>query len=336
MNYLFLDTLKSFIHYWANNYAEQMEKNNQSSVTEFVFLAFANISRWNVLLFMAFLVSYLIVLVENVALLIIIGFDHRLHTPMYFFLWNMSFIETCYTFVIIPRFMISLLTKNNAISLTGCATQMFFYIGLGDAEVFLVVVMAYDRYVAVSNPLRYKTIMSEVVCLKFLVAILVVSFLLSLQQVILVFHLPYCGSNEIDHFFCDVAQILILAAPCVDMFYVYWIVFNIYGFISFSVPIVLILISYIYIIVAILKIRNAEGRRKAFSSCSSHLTVVVLTYSCLIFIYLRPKSTYRWDKNKVFFVIYTFTSAVLNPLIYTLRNKAVKSAFRKAIFRRTA
>ncbi|XP_029473173.1 olfactory receptor 10K1-like [Rhinatrema bivittatum] len=304
---------------------------NQTSVTEFVFLTFANIPEYHVLLFVVFLLVYLILLAENISLMIVIKVDACLHTPMYFFLFNLTLLETCYTLVIIPQMLVHLLSKKKTISFAGCATQMFFFVGLGNAEIFLVLAMAYDRLVAVCNPLRYNTIMSKKRCITLMCAVLVAGLLLSVEETVLVFHLPFCGSNEINHFFCDVGQVVILTSACIDFFFLYEIVFLVSALLLFTIPFVLVLISYMYIISAILKIKSADGRHKAFSSCSSHLTLVILQYSCLSFMYLRPKSTFYLDKDRLFVVIYTMGTPILIPIIYSLRNKIVKDAFKKII-----
>ncbi|KYO39881.1 hypothetical protein Y1Q_0006745 [Alligator mississippiensis] len=257
--------------------------------------------------------------------------DPSLHTPMYFFLRNLSAIEICYTLVIIPKMLVNFLAKSHKITLTGCATHMYFFIALGTSECFLLAVMAYDRYVAICNPLRYTLIMSRPLCLELLVVVCACGFLLSLGLAVLIFRLPFCHSHEINHFFCDIPPVLELA--CSDTHADEILVF-VSCLLALLVPFLLILASYMLVVASVLCIRSAQGCRKAFSTCAAHLVVAVLHYGCAIFIYIRPKASYALEQDKVVSLIYTNVTPMLYPVIYSLRNREVKGAVLKVLGRK--
>ncbi|XP_014932900.2 olfactory receptor 10Q1 [Lynx canadensis] len=307
---------------------------NQSGPTEFVFRAFTTVPELQALLFLLFLLLYLMILCGNAAIVWAVRTHSSLHTPMYFFLCNLSFLEICYTSVVVPLMLANLWGARKPIPLAGCGAQMFFFVALGSADCFLLAIMAYDRYVAICHPLRYTLIMTQKLCVRMVLCALGLALLLSLQLACLIFTLPFCGHRrEINHFLCDVPPVLRLA--CADI-RVHQAVLYVVGILVLTVPFLLICVSYVFIASAILRIRSAEGRRRAFSTCSSHLTVVLLQYGCCSLVYLRPRSSTSEDEDRQIALVYTFVTPLLNPLIYTLRNKDVKGALRNAIASKAA
>ncbi|XP_076774469.1 olfactory receptor 10W1-like isoform X1 [Arvicanthis niloticus] len=254
--------------------------------------------------------------------------DTCLQTPMYFFLRNLSAIEICYILVIVPNMLANFLSRNQRMPLLGCALQMHLFIALGGAECFLLAAMAYDRFVAICNPLRYTLIITRALCLQMLALACISGFTLSLTLTTLIFLLPFCHSHVINHFFCDIPAVLFLA--CSDTQANEIAVFLVCMLILL-IPFLLILFSYGFIIAAILRIHSAEGRSKAFSTCAGHLLVSVMHYGCAIFIYIRPKSCYTPEQDKIVSLIYTNITPMLYPMIYSLRNKEVKGALRRLL-----
>ncbi|XP_063297740.1 olfactory receptor 10V1-like [Pelobates fuscus] len=250
---------------------------------------------------------------------------------MYFFISFLSVLDICYTSTVVPQTLVNLMNTRHSISFPRCIAQMFCIVAFGAAQIILITVMAYDRYVAINNPLRYKAVMSWAICKMFLAITLIVSCAMALLMVLSVFTLPFCDELEIDHFFCEVGQVLRLTCPSTQVHELVEIVIFaiVLGF--FSTNFLLVITSYVYIISAILKISTSVGRHKAFSTCSSHINVVTIEYACLGFLYLRPKTAYSIDKDRVFVVIFTFGTPILNPLIYSVRNAAVKTGFKKLI-----
>ncbi|XP_012499314.1 PREDICTED: olfactory receptor 5A1 [Propithecus coquereli] len=296
---------------------------NSSSVTMFILLGFTDHPELQALLFVTFLGIYLVTLAWNLALVFLIQSDIHLHTPMYFFLSNLSFIDICYSSAVAPKMLTDSFQKQKTISFMGCATQFFFFVGLGLTECFLLTAMAYDRHAAISSPLRYTTIMSQGLCTRMVVGAYIGGFLSSLIQASSVFQLHFCGPNVINHFFCDLPPVLALS--CSDTFLsqvVNFLVVVAVGGTSFLI----LLVSYGYIVSAVLKIRSAEGRWKAFNTCASHLLVVTLLFGTALFMYLRPSSSYSPGRDKVVSVFYALVIPMLNPLIYSLRNKEIKNA----------
>ncbi|XP_012884460.1 PREDICTED: olfactory receptor 5A1 [Dipodomys ordii] len=301
---------------------------NSSSVTVFIFLGFADHPELQAGLFVTFLGIYLVTLAWNVALIFLIRGDTRLHTPMYFFLSNLAFIDICYSSCVAPKMLIDFFQERKAISFLGCAAQFFFFVGMGLTECILLTAMAYDRYAAISSPLLYTAIMSQDVCVRMVAGAYVCGFLSSLIQAISIFRLHFCGPNVINHFFCDLPPVLALS--CSNTFFsqvVNFLVVVIVGGTSFLI----LLISYSYIVSAVLKIHSVEGRWKAFSTCASHLMVVTLLFGTALFMYLRPSSSYSFSRDKVVSVFYSLVIPMLNPLIYSLRNKEIKEALWKAM-----
>ncbi|XP_069058136.1 olfactory receptor 5V1-like [Pleurodeles waltl] len=298
---------------------------NNTSVEEFILLGFSSLPELKITLFVLFLSLYLSMLIGNILIVTITWTDPRLNTPMYYFLRHLSFLEICYTSVTIPKMLRNFLTKGNTIHYAGCAAQLYFFIALGSIECTLLAVMAYDRFVAICNPLGYPIIMSRWVCHSLVSSSWLSGFLNSMVHTVLTFRLPFCSSNEVKQFFCDIPPLLNLA--CADTHtneMVLFVVGGLYGFGSF----LLTLISYIQIISAILKIRTKEGQRKAFSTCTSHLIVVSLFYGTSFFMYLRPTSSYSLYQEKLIPVFYAVVTPTLNPIIYSLRNKEIKGALR--------
>ncbi|KAG9464340.1 hypothetical protein GDO78_020101, partial [Eleutherodactylus coqui] len=307
-----------------------MESFNQTiKVTEFIFLAFTKSSRFPVLFAIIFLLLYLLIICVNIFMILVIQCDSRLHTPMYFFVFNLSCLDIVYTTTIIPQTLCNLLASRASILFLNCAAQTFWVVSFGAVQIFIVTSMAYDRYVAISNPLRYKTIMSWAACTMLLVIVWVLAFTVAIVVVYCVFTIPFCRTPKIDHFYCDVGQILLLTCTNVPGHRLAEVTTYLLGLGLCTIPFLLLITSYMYIISAILKIRTTEGRRKAFSTCSSHLTVVVVEYGCLGFIYFRPNTDYDMDKDRVFVMTFVYLSPILNPVIYSIRNKAVKEGFKK-------
>nr|XP_025037387.1 LOW QUALITY PROTEIN: olfactory receptor 1020-like [Pelodiscus sinensis] len=272
-----------------------MAGGNQTTVSEFILLGFTGDLTTQVALFVVFLGIYLITLVGNLGMIALIHLDSRLHTPMYFFLGNLSFSDLCYSTVVVPKTLANFLAEKKAISFIGCATQFYFYAVFATVECLLLAAMAYDRYAAICNPLLYPVVMSQKVCIWLVVASYLVGCTNGLIHTNTTFRLPFCASNVIDHFFCDVP--LILKLSCSDTLVnqvLLFVISSLIGLFSFLT----IFVSYVYILVNILRIHTAEGRHKAFSTCASHLMAVTLFYTTILFIYLRPSSSYSKGKTK--------------------------------------
>ncbi|XP_029435460.1 olfactory receptor 1020-like [Rhinatrema bivittatum] len=261
-------------------------------------------------------------------MILVIRLEPRLHTAMYFFLSSLSFVDICYSSVIAPKMLSDFLDESPTISFSGCATQLYFFVALGTTECFLLAVMAYDRYAAIYNPLLYSTTMSRRLCLQLVVVSFIGGFLHSSIYVTATFHLPSCKTNEIGHFFCDILPFLKLS--CVTSKIIEILLFVFTASISLSC-LLIILASYFCILSTILKISSGGGRQKALSTCASHITVVILFYGTISFMYLRPSTSYSVEQDKVVSLIYTSITPMLNPLIYSVRNKEVKAALRKML-----
>ncbi|XP_059575091.1 olfactory receptor 8S1-like [Alligator mississippiensis] len=296
---------------------------NQTTVTEFILLGLSSDPQLQMFLFFVFLVIYTITLVGNAVILLVIRADSHLHTPMYFFLSHLSFADICYSSAIVPKLLMNLLAAHKTISVNVCFTQLFFTILSGTCEVFILSVMAYDRYAAICNPLHYVGIMNKRVCRQLVAFSWTVSLMDSLVNTIPVLKLHFCGPNEIGHFSCELPPLLALS--CSQTFN------NTIALLSSAVVVgfgnfLLVLVSYIQIISTILRIHSAESRHKAFSTCSSHLTVVVLLYATGLFQYLKPSSISSVILDQVFSIQYSIVTPMLNPIIYSLKNKEVKTA----------
>ncbi|KAM9147515.1 olfactory receptor 8U3-like [Pangshura tecta] len=305
-----------------------MEKGNHSEVTEFILSGLTDRPDLQVPLFGVFLLIYGITLVGNGGMILLIRIDPRLHTPMYFFLSSLSFCDLCLSSIISPKMLLNFLAERKSISYTACAVQMNLCIIFADVVCLLLAVMAYDRYVAICNPLLYTVTMSRQLCKQLVVGAYAVGVVDSVIHTCFTFRLSFCSSNIINHFFCDIPPLLALSCSDTRINEIVLFAFTCCITVISFVP---VLLSYVYIISTILQIRSAEGRHKAFSTCSFHLTAVVLFYGIQLFMYLRPPSSYSMDTDKVASVFYTVVIPMLNPLIYSLRNKEVKDALRRAM-----
>ncbi|XP_032998763.1 olfactory receptor 5AR1-like [Lacerta agilis] len=303
-----------------------MVNKNSTTVTEFILQGISNDPGMKVLFFVVFLIIYLVNVVGNVGMIILISLDSHLHNPMYFFLWHLSFCDICYSSAIAPRMLSDLISESWTISFPECTAQLYFFAAFLDAECYILAVMAYDRYVAICNPLLYSTAMSKSLCIRLLLGSYIAGTTNAIIHTTATFSLQFCSSNLINHFFCDVPPLL--AITCSDTHINEILLFVFAGFLGMS-SLSIILLSYIFILAAVL--RMPSGRLKAFSTCGSHFTGVTLFYGTLIFMYLRPTSVYALDQDKWASVFYTVVIPMLNPLIYSLRNKDVKEAFRKLI-----
>ncbi|XP_037757407.1 olfactory receptor 1019-like [Chelonia mydas] len=301
---------------------------NHSEVTEFILSGLTDRLELQVPLFGVFLLIYGVTLVGNGGMILLITIDPRLHTPMYFFLRNLSFCDLFVSLIISPKMLLNFLAQRKSISYMACAVQMCLSILLADVECLLLAVMAYDRYVAICNPLLYTVTMSRQLCKQLVAGVYAVGVVDSMIHTCCTFQLSFCSSNIINHFFCDILPLLALS--CSDTRINEIVMFALTSCITGS-SFMTVLLSYVYIIFAILQIRSAEGQRKAFSTCTFHLTSVVLFFGTLLFMYLRPTSSYAMDIDKVASVFYTLVIPMLNPLIYSLRNKEVNDALRKAM-----
>ncbi|XP_058382914.1 olfactory receptor 4X2-like [Diceros bicornis minor] len=295
---------------------------NTRNVTEFIFLGLSPNQDVQKVCFVIFLLLYTAIVLGNLLIVLTAMTSRSLGSPLYFFLSYLSFVEICYSSTSAPKLISDLLAEKKAISLWGCMTQIFFIHFFGGTEMFLLTVMAYDRYMAICRPLNYTTIMNQQVCAVLVGTAWVGGFVHSFAQVLLIFHLPFCGPNVIDHYFCDLLPLLKLA--CSDTFLLGLLIVANGGTLS-VISFVVLLASYVVILLH-LRTRSSEGRRKAFSTCGSHITVVVLFFGPCIFIYLRPSTTLAVDKMVA--VFYTVITPLLNPVIYSLRNAEVKKAMK--------
>ncbi|XP_029810919.1 olfactory receptor-like protein OLF3 [Suricata suricatta] len=307
-----------------------METDNQTWVREFILLGLS--SHWctQVFLFVLFLVMYLVTVLGNFLIVLLIRLDSRLHTPMYFFLTNLSLVDVSYATSIIPQMLVHLLAEHKGIPFVSCAAQLFFSLGLGGIEFALLAVMAYDRYVAVCDPLRYSVIMHGGLCAKLATTSWVSGSVNSLIHTAITFQLPMCTNKYIDHISCEILAVVRLA--CVDTSS-NEIIIMVSSIVLLMTPFCLVLLSYIQIISTILKIQSTEGRKKAFHTCASHLTVVVLCYGMAIFTYIQPRFSPSVLQEKLISLFYAVLTPMLNPMIYSVRNKEVKGSWQKLLRR---
>ncbi|XP_014383249.1 olfactory receptor 10A7-like [Alligator sinensis] len=304
---------------------------NQTVVTEFILLGFSSLLQLQLLIFLVLLVMYIISLMGNILIIFITIVDPALSSPMYFFLRNLSFLDICFTTVVVPKLLANLLSKNKSISFSGCKVQMFFFFFFGTVECFLLAAMAYDRYVAIHNPLRYTLVMNRRMCTQIILASWISGIPVGTMQTSWLFSFPFCGPSEVHHFFCDGPPVLELVCADTYLFEMYSLTATIIIILS---PFVLILASYTCIIYTVMKMKSAEGRHKAFSTCSSHLIVVTLMYGTGSLTYIRPKSSYSPDTKRFLSLSYTVITPMLNPLIYSLRNNEVKGTLRRILDRK--
>ncbi|XP_033024578.1 olfactory receptor 5B21-like [Lacerta agilis] len=307
---------------------ENFGRGNGTEITTFTLLGFGNDPNLQIPFFMVFVIIYTVTVVGNIIIITLVISDHHLHTPMYYFLGNLSCLETCYTSTVLPRMLASFLTGDRTISVGGCFTQFFWFGTLAIAECYLLAAMSYDRYLAICKPLHYATLMDGKLCFllsagSWLCGITVMTIVVSLMS-----ELNFCGPSEVDHFFCELAPVINLSCSDTTMVALVGLIVSVID----AIPSCLLtLMSYVCIIATILRIPSSTGRKKAFSTCSSHLIVVSIFYGSLIFVYVLPKKEALREVDKIFSVFYTVLTPLINPLIYSLRNKEVKEALRRVI-----
>ncbi|XP_045710724.1 olfactory receptor 5B3-like [Phyllostomus hastatus] len=301
---------------------------NNTEVAEFILLGLNNAPELQVPLFIMFTLIYLISVVGNLGIVILILMDSCLHTPMYFFLSNLSLVDLCYSSTVTPTVMTGFLLGHKVISYNACAAQMFFFGAFATTENYLLASMAYDRYVAVCKPLHYTTTMTTGVCVRLAIGSYIYGFLNASVQIRDTFSLSFCESNVVHHFFCDVPAVMALS--CSDR-HISELILIVLASFNIVFALLVILISYLFIFVTILKMHSAEGYQKALSTCASHLTTVSIFYGTIIFMYLQPSSSHSMDTDKIASVFYTMVIPMVNPLVYSLRNKEVKNAFKKVV-----
>uniref|UniRef100_A0A8C5ZSV3 Olfactory receptor n=1 Tax=Marmota marmota marmota TaxID=9994 RepID=A0A8C5ZSV3_MARMA len=316
------------VHLSSDMDVYKIQWKNVTEVTMFVLMGFTDDFNLQVFLFLLFLGIYLFTLIGNLGLVVLVIEDSRLHNPMYYFLSVLSFLDACYSTVVTPKMLVNFLKKS--ISLFGCETQMFLFVTFGTTECFLLAAMAYDRYVAIYNPLLYSVSMSPRVYVPLIIASYVGGISHATIHTVATFSLSFCGSNEIRHVFCDIPPLL--AISCSDTHTNQLLLFYFVGSIEI-VTILIVLVSYGFILLAILKMHSAEGRRKMFSTCGSHLTGVSIYHGTILFMYVRPSSSYALDHDMIVSTFYTIVIPMLNPIIYSLRNKDVKEAMKKLLER---
>ncbi|XP_062992784.1 olfactory receptor 6M1-like [Elgaria multicarinata webbii] len=299
-------------------------------VTEVVLLGFSNLHQLQKPLFFLFLVIYILTLIGNALVILMIQIDHRLHTPMYYFLKNLSWMEIIITTTVTPKMLTLLISNKNTISFFACILQSYIYFIAGSAEVLLLAAMSIDRYMAICNPLRYTAIMSTQVCQVMVLSCWLGSFFAITASMLLQVSLPVCGSNVIDHFFCDSGPMLEMI--CADTHFLQALDFAVSCFTLLS-SVSATTVSYIYIIITVMKMPSAKGRRKTFGTCTSHITVASLYYGSSIFIYIKPAGSSSMEFNKVATVFNTVVTPLLNPIIYNFRNKTVKEVLRDTLAR---
>nr|XP_033799926.1 olfactory receptor 1019-like [Geotrypetes seraphini] len=305
-----------------------MEKTNHSKVTEFIILGFSELPEMQFFLFIVFFIIYMLSLTGNLLIIITVCSDSHLHSPMFFFLINLSFLEICYVTVTMPKLLAVLIAQNKTISFMQCMIQMYLFFAFTNTEFYLLTAMAYDRYVAICRPLHYTVIMNKKVCIILAAVSWTIAFLNPVSHVTIISQSSFCSSNEINHFFCDITALMTLS--CSGKSLIETVNYIAGPFLAFT-PFLLTIISYVYIISAVLNIRSAKSRQKTFSTCSSHLTVVLLFYGTSFAVYLRPQSDYSMGLNKLLTVVYITVIPLFNPLIYSLRNKELIRSLQKVI-----
>uniref|UniRef100_G1S9K5 Olfactory receptor n=1 Tax=Nomascus leucogenys TaxID=61853 RepID=G1S9K5_NOMLE len=305
-----------------------LEADNRTVTTHFILLGFPTRPAFQLLFFFIFLPTYLLTLLENLLIILAIHSDGQLHKPMYFFLSHLSFLEMWYVTVISPKMLVDFLSHDKSISFNGCMTQLYFFVTFVCTEYILLAIMAFDRYVAICNPLRYPVIMTNQLCGTLAGGCWFCGLMTAMIKMVFIAQLHYCGTPQINHYFCDISPLLNVScedssqAELVDFFLALMVI---------VIPLCVVVASYAAILATILRIPSAQGCQKTFSTCASHLTVVILFYSTTLFTYARPKLMYAYNSNKVVSVLYTVIVPLLNPIIYCLRNREVKAALRKTI-----
>ncbi|XP_008051185.1 olfactory receptor 2W3 [Carlito syrichta] len=305
-----------------------MDRTNDSTKNHFILLGFSDRPHLESILFVVILIAYLLTLVGNTTIILVSRLDPQLHTPMYFFLTHLSFLDLSFTTSSIPQLLYNLSGRDKTISYMGCAIQLFLFLGLGGVECLLLAVMAYDRFVAVCKPLHYIAIMNPRICWSLVSVAWSCGVANSLAMSPVTLHLPRCGYHKVDHFLCEMPALIRMA--CVNTVAVEGTVFVLAVGIVLS-PLVFILVSYGYIVRTVLQIQSTSGRQKVFNTCGSHLTVVSLFYGNIIYMYMQPGNSSSQDQGKFLTLFYNIVTPLLNPLIYTLRNKEVKGALRRLL-----
>ncbi|XP_049713354.1 olfactory receptor 150-like [Elephas maximus indicus] len=308
-----------------------MAAENDSTVTEFIFAGLTEKPELQLPLFLFFLGVYVVTVVGNLGMITLIGLSSYLHTPMYYFLSSLSFIDLCQSTAITPKMLMSFVTEKNTISYPECMTQLYFFLVFAVAECHMLAVMAYDRYVAICNPLLYNVTMSYQVCSWLVVEVYMMGLTLATAHIGCMLKVIFCKAKIINHYFCDILARLELSCSNTYINEVVLLCFSVFNILT---PTLTILGTYVSIIASILRIHSTEGRSKAFSTCSSHFSAVTLFYGSLAFMYLQPSNANSMDQSKVSSVFYTIIVPMLNPLIYSLRNKDVKVTFNKIIEKR--
>ncbi|XP_036856800.2 olfactory receptor 8G3-like [Manis javanica] len=305
-----------------------MDPGNHSAVTEFILAGLTQQPELQLPLFLLFLGIYVVTVVGNLGMITLIGLSSHLHTPMYYFLSSLSFIDLCQSTVVTPKMLVNFVSEKNTISYPECMVQLYFFIIFAIAEGHMLAAMAYDRYVAICRPLLYNAIMSYHICLSFTVGVYILGIIGSTIHTGFMMRLFFCKTNVINHYFCDLFPLLELSCSSIYINELLVLVLSAFNILT---PALTILASYIFILSSILHIRSTEGRSKAFSTCSSHILAVAIFYGSAAFMYLQPPSVSSMDQGKVSSVFYTIIVPMLNPMIYSLRNKDVKSALKKVL-----
>ncbi|XP_045653519.1 olfactory receptor 145-like [Ursus americanus] len=308
-----------------------MASENASSVTEFILMGLTDLPELQLPLFCLFLFMYVVTVLGNLCFITLIRLNSHFHTPMYFFLFNLSFIDLCYSSVFTPKMLINFTSKKNIISYRGCMTQLYFFCLFAISEAYVLTSMAYDRYVAICNPLLYHVVMSPKVCCSLMLGSYLKAFLGAMAHTGCMLRLTFCDANTINHYLCDVFPLLQLS--CTSTYVNELVVFIVVG-INVIVPSVTIFVSYGFILSSILRISSTEGRSKAFSTCSSHIVAVSLFFGSVAFMYLKPSSAGSMDNGKISSVFYTNVVPMMNPFIYSLRNRDIKLAVGRTLSRR--
>ncbi|XP_078502473.1 olfactory receptor 5V1-like [Lissotriton helveticus] len=307
-----------------------MDRVNKTLVSEFILLGLSSIPDVEGLVFMIFLLIYVTTLTGNIFIITVIHRDANLHTAMYYFISNLSFLDCCSSTVTVPKMLVNLLAEKKTISFSSCMIQLYFFVSLVSIECLLLAAMAYDRYIAICHPLQYSSIMDERACSCLAAGLWVGGHIYSSVHVILMSRLLFCNSKEIQHFFCDIPPLLKLS--CSDTFINILVIFTLGGFLGFG-SLLTKFVSYTFIIITILNIKSSEGRAKAFSTCASHLIVVMIFYASLLFTYFQPTTNNSFYVDRFVSVVYTILTPMVNPMIYSLRNTEMKKAVKKTIVR---
>ncbi|XP_059028068.1 putative olfactory receptor 8G3 [Mustela lutreola] len=305
-----------------------MDPGNHSTVTDFILAGLTEKPELQLPLFFLFLGIYVVTMVGNLGMITLKGLSAHLHTPMYYLLSNLSFIDLCHSTVITPKMLVNFVTQKNVTPYYECMTQLYFFLVFGIAECHMLAVMAYDRYAAICNPLLYNVIMSSHFCFWLTVGVYSLGIIGSTIHTGFMMRLLFCKSNVVNHYFCDLFPLLELSCSNI---YVNELLVLVLSAFNILTPALTILVSYVFILSSILRIRSTEGRSKAFSTCSSHISAVAVFYGSAAFMYLQPSSVSSMDQGKVSSVFYTTIVPMLNPLIYSLRNKDVKFALKKIL-----